>query len=177
MSGGGKGRKPGGAGRSKQESARNGKRGGGAKRETSAGGVVFRVESGKPVFLLIQDAYGNWGFPKGHVERGEGAKTAAVREVMEETGLRALNAIGSIDTIDWWFRLRGRLIHKNCEYFLMQAGPGEPSPQQSEGITACRWTPTDEAMTLIRYENARNVLRRAIEMLSTGVQPVTGSAG
>lgn len=166
-----------GAGRgSRQGSARNGKRGN-ATNETSAGGVVFRVESGKPVFLLIQDAYGNWGFPKGHVESGEQAESAALREVMEETGLRALNALGSIDTIDWWFRLRGKLIHKNCEYFLMQAGPGEASPQQSEGITACRWTPTDEAMVLIRYENARGVLKRAVEMLSDGARPATRSSG
>src|SRR5262245_12523948 len=173
-----KGRKPGGTGRGpKRGSSRDQKRGGGAKHETSAGGVVFRMDSGKPVFLLIQDSYGNWGFPKGHVERGERSETAAVREVMEETGLRALSAIGSIETIDWWFRLHGRLIHKDCEYFLMQAGAGEPSPQKSEGITACRWTPTDEAMQLIRYDNARGVLRRAIEMLSAGALPVSGSAG
>ena len=55
--------------------------------ETSAGGVVFRVEEGRPLYLLIRDSYQNWGFPKGHLEAGERPEDAALREVSEETGL------------------------------------------------------------------------------------------
>ena len=39
--------------------------------ETSAGGVVYRVQHGQPLFLLIRDSYRNWGFPKGHLEQDE----------------------------------------------------------------------------------------------------------
>ena len=39
-----------------------------AQRETSAGGVVYRVHEGHALFLLIRDSYQNWGFPKGHLE-------------------------------------------------------------------------------------------------------------
>ena len=39
-----------------------------ASREVSAGGVVYRVEGGRPLFLLIRDSYRNWGFPKGHLQ-------------------------------------------------------------------------------------------------------------
>jgi 8-oxo-dGTP pyrophosphatase MutT (NUDIX family) len=138
-----------------------------ARRESSAGGVVFRVDEGRQLFLLIRDSYGNWGFPKGHLERGERADTAALREVMEETGLRAVSVLGAIDTIEWRFRFRGTLIHKNCQFFLMEAVGGETKPQRSEGITACRWTTMDEAVELIGYENARAVLRRAHEMLAS----------
>ena len=138
-----------------------------SRRESSAGGVVFRADDGRRVFLLIRDSYGNWGFPKGHLERGERADTAALREVMEETGLRAVSVLGAIDTIEWRFRFRGTLIHKNCQFFLMEAADGETKPQQSEGITACRWTTMDEAVELIGYENARAVLRRAHEMLAS----------
>jgi 8-oxo-dGTP pyrophosphatase MutT (NUDIX family) len=138
-----------------------------ARRESSAGGVVFRVADGRPVFLLIKDSYGNWGFPKGHLERGERADTAALREVMEETGLRAISVLGAIDTIEWRFRFRGTLIHKNCQFFLMESNGGETKPQRSEGITACRWATIDEAQALIGYENARAVLRRARDMLAT----------
>ena len=49
--------------------------------ETSAGGVVFRLENGQPMYLLIRDSYHNWGFPKGHLERGELPEAAALREV------------------------------------------------------------------------------------------------
>jgi 8-oxo-dGTP pyrophosphatase MutT (NUDIX family) len=138
-----------------------------ARRESSAGGVVFRVTEGRLLFLLIRDSYGNWGFPKGHLERGERADTAALREVMEETGLRAVSVHGAIDTIEWRFRFRGTLIHKNCQFFLMESAGVETKPQLSEGITACRWATMEEAQELIGYENARAVLRRAREMVAS----------
>jgi 8-oxo-dGTP pyrophosphatase MutT (NUDIX family) len=136
------------------------------KRETSAGGIVYRVVSGEPVFLLIRDSYGKWGFPKGHVERGERADTAALREVMEETGLRAVTVIGSVDTIDWKFRFRGSLIHKRCQFFLVESATSVTKPQSAEGITACEWVAFDDAAELISYDNARAVLVRANALLS-----------
>ena len=143
------------------------------RRESSAGGVVFRVDQGKPLYLLIQDSYGNWGFPKGHLEPGERPDTAALREVMEETGLRDVSVIGAIDTIEWHFRFRGSLIHKDCQFFLMATNAAVTKPQKSEGITACRWATIEEAQQLIGYENARGILRRAHEqVVARDVAPV-----
>jgi 8-oxo-dGTP pyrophosphatase MutT (NUDIX family) len=139
-----------------------------AQRETSAGGVVYRLEDGAPLFLLIRDSYSNWGFPKGHLESGERADEAAVREVREETGLRELSLRGSIETIDWYFRFRGRLIHKVCHFYLMETIQAETAPQRTEGITACQWTAYEEATSCISYANARHVLRRAREMIAGG---------
>ena len=144
-----------------------------ARRETSAGGVVFRMAppgngaGARPLFLLIRDSYRNWGFPKGHVEQGERPEAAALREVAEETGLRGISLRGPVETIDWYFRFRGRLIHKVCHFFLMETDQAETSPQRAEGITACRWAPYDEACEVISYANARDVLRRANEMITT----------
>jgi 8-oxo-dGTP pyrophosphatase MutT (NUDIX family) len=132
-----------------------------AKEETSAGGVVYRVVDGAPVFLLIRDSYKNWGFPKGHVEEGERPDGAALREVSEETGLSDLVLRGLIETIDWHFRFRGKLIHKICHFYLMETAESSTSPQRTEGITACRWLPFSEAEELISYANARDVLRKA----------------
>jgi 8-oxo-dGTP pyrophosphatase MutT (NUDIX family) len=138
---------------------------GNARDETSAGGVVYRVDGGQPLFLLIRDSYQNWGFPKGHVEEGEIPEAAALREVAEETGLDRLTVRGSIDTIDWFFRFRGQLIHKFCHFYLIETDVSSTSPQRAEGITACKWTMYEEAQSLISYANAREVLRRAQEMV------------
>lgn len=138
----------------------------GTRHEHSAGGVVVRLENGEPHYLLIRDSYGHWGFPKGHLERGERADRAAVREVMEETGIGAVSLVGSITRIEWYFKFRGALIHKKCEFFLMHTSTESTKPQKSEGITACKWTTLDEARRLIAYENARGVLQRASEMLA-----------
>jgi 8-oxo-dGTP pyrophosphatase MutT (NUDIX family) len=141
-----------------------------AKQETSAGGVVFRMEEGRPMFLLIRDSYRNWGFPKGHLETNEAPERAALREVEEETGLAELSLRGAIETIDWYFRFRGRLIHKVCHFYLMHSESAATSPQREEGITACRWLPLDEALALISYANARDVLRRAALMVDSTVE-------
>ncbi len=147
----------------------NRNRAGGAKLETSAGGVVYRVEEGEPKFLLIRDSYRNWGFPKGHLEQDERPDAAALREVREETGLDALNLDGEIDTIDWFFRFRGRLVHKVCHFYLMRTDSTRTVPQREEGITACRWAPFDEAVRLVSYANARHVLSRANAMVQAPV--------
>lgn len=125
------------------------------------------MAGGEPLFLLIRDSYDNWGFPKGHLEPGERPEAAAAREVLEETGLAELAVRGEIETIDWYFRFRGRLIHKVCHFFLMETAHEATSPQRAEGITACRWVPYDEAIDAVSYANARSVLRRANEMVGT----------
>ena len=132
-----------------------------AVEETSAGGVVFRRTPAGPQVLLIRDSYRNWGFPKGHLEAGEDAAAAAVREIAEETALTDLVPHGPVRAIDWHFRFRGRLIHKTCTFFLFESPAGDAVPQADEGITACRWLPLDDAMRTVSYANAREVLREA----------------
>jgi len=146
-----------------------------AERETSAGGVVFRRgPDGAPCFLLIRDSYKNWGFPKGHLEAGEPPADAARREVAEETGLAELVLHGPIQVIDWYFRFRGKTIHKYCHFFLFESRQGEPVPQLEEGITDCVWEPLDRALETISYDNARGVLRRAAEMVRALAQVEPG---
>lgn len=152
-----------------------------ADRETSAGGIVYRVQNGEALFLIIRDSYRNWGFPKGHLEGEELPDEAAIREVQEETGLVELQLDGAIETIDWFFRFRGRLVHKVCHFYLMRTENSRTVPQREEGITACRWARFEEATRLISYANARSVLSRANAMVLAGAgEPdgaVTGASG
>lgn len=133
--------------------------------ETSAGGVVYRIQDGTPRFLLIRDSYRNWGFPKGHLENNEQPAAAAMREVREETGLDDIVLSGAIDTIDWFFRFRGRLVHKVCHFYLMVTRSTSTTPQRTEGITACKWATYEDAAQLVSYVNARDVLSMAHEMV------------
>ena len=141
--------------------------------ERSAGGVVLRRIDGVEQALVIKDPYDNWGLPKGHLENGESAGEAALREVGEETGLTDLTLGPELVTIDWYFRAEGRQIHKFTTFFLMRSEVGDPVPEAAEGITECVWVPLAEADAMITYENAREVMRAAQRL--TGEATPTGA--
>lgn len=124
-----------------------------------------RTQAGVRV-LLIRDPYANWGLPKGHLENEETPAEAAVREVSEETGLSELEIVDRLPTIDWYFRDRGKLIHKFCHFFLVEAGDGEASPQTEEGITEVAWMEVTVALEQVGYANAREVIRAAEQLLA-----------
>jgi 8-oxo-dGTP pyrophosphatase MutT (NUDIX family) len=153
----------------RRNGARNGQRTTQAVVETSAGGVIYRWHGGAAHVLLIRDRYHHWGFPKGHLEDGETPADAALREVAEETGLGELRLDAELQTIDWFFRFRGRLIHKYCHFYLIESPRGDTCPQAEEGITECVWLPLEQAIASISYDNAREVLRIAARRLSDAV--------
>lgn len=129
---------------------------------------MVRSVEGIPHVLVIRDPYRNWGLPKGHLKSGEGAEQAALREVGEETGLEDLVLGPKLGTIDWYFRNGSRIVHKFCAFYLMHSEIGEPVPEEAEGITACVWLPISEAEARISYDNAREVVRAAREVVLDG---------
>jgi len=58
------------------------------KREISAGLVVYRRTKEGPKFLLLYHGGQYWNFPKGKIKVEEKSFGAAIRETLEETGLR-----------------------------------------------------------------------------------------
>jgi len=137
--------------------------------ELSSGGVIYRSKPNVLEVLLIKDSYGNWGFPKGHVEADESLAEAALRECREETGLARLRVVASLGSTDWYFRAGKNLVHKFCDYFLLEGVLDEVArPQTGEGIQACVWMSPEEALERITYANARQVLSRALETVLKG---------
>src|SRR5690625_2934922 len=90
--------------------------------ETSAGGVVVKVENGKAFVAIIarRNRAGRleWCLPKGHLEGEETAPEAAVREVEEETGITS-EVLRHIATIDYWFSGTNRRVHKVVHHNLL----------------------------------------------------------
>ena len=72
-----------------------------------------------------------WSLPKGHIEAGETAEQAAVREVQEETGIAGV-IVAELGTIDFWFVAEGRRIHKTVRHYLMRRTGGELSDSDIE---------------------------------------------
>ena len=124
-----------------------------AERIHAAGGVVVR--DGK-VLLVHRPRYDDWTLPKGKLDAGESFEEAALREIEEETGLRARLVRELPET---HYEVRGR--PKVVRYWLMEPeyeAPFEPNDETD----ALRWLSPDEAMALLSYDRDRDVLAAAV---------------
>jgi len=104
-----------------------------------------------------------WSLPKGHLEAGETLEQAAVREVAEETGIRG-SIIGSLGTIDFWFVVEGRRVHKTVHHYLMRAIGGELSDDDVE-VTEVAWFPLPDISEQLAYSDERGLLDQASRLL------------
>jgi ADP-ribose pyrophosphatase YjhB (NUDIX family) len=136
--------------------------------ETSAGGLVVDLSRPVPTAALIarHDRRGRlvWSLPKGHVEAGESAEDAAVREVQEETGIQG-RVLAPLGTIDFWFVVEDKRIHKTVHHFLMAASGGELSDADIE-VVEVAWVPLDELPRRLAYADERRLVRRVPGLLA-----------
>jgi len=118
---------------------------------------VFRVEGPGPgdfSVLLVSSKKepGHWIFPKGHVERGETAAEAALRETEEEAGVTGelLGPAGALE-FDWGRR------HYRVEYFLIRAAS---ETSRTDGRSKV-WLPFADALARLTYADTQRLLREA----------------
>ena len=104
-----------------------------------------------------------WSLPKGHLEQGETAQDAAIREVAEETGISGV-IVGELGTIDFWFVADGRRVHKTVHHFLLRATGGELSDEDVE-VTEVAWVPFTELSARLAYPDERELIARAVQLL------------
>jgi 8-oxo-dGTP pyrophosphatase MutT (NUDIX family) len=140
-------------------------------RAVSAGGVVLAEVRPDAALALVahRSARGSlqWTLPKGAREEGETLEETALREVREETGLKA-ELIGPLDTIDYWFvwapeRTR---YHKFVHYFLMRFAGGDFSERDHEMEDAA-WFEPAEARRQMSFTNERRLLELIPDVLAT----------
>ncbi len=136
--------------------------------EFSAGGLVVDLSGEVPKGALIGrlDRSGRllWSLPKGHIEKGETAEQAAVREVEEETGISG-EILAQLGTIDFWFVAEGRRIHKTVQHYLMRAVAGELSDADIE-VSEVAWVPLPDITAQLAYPDERGLVDTAGRLLA-----------
>jgi 8-oxo-dGTP pyrophosphatase MutT (NUDIX family) len=146
-------------------------------REHSAGGVVVRRTDDGLVVAAIQPQgrpEGHWVLPKGLVEPGERPLEAAVREVQEETGLRA-EALHKLPPSRYVYRRGPERVFKLVEWWLMRPLDGEIGvidEAMRVEVADARWLPLDDAPRLLAYPGERALLDPARELLEAGRSPL-----
>lgn len=103
----------------------------------AAGGLIENQRGD----ILVITRKGWRDLPKGHIDEGESAEEAALREVQEETGLQEAEIVAPLCTTRHFHRAYGRWEVKQTEWFLMFAPGEEPAlcPEEGESITAAEW--------------------------------------
>jgi 8-oxo-dGTP pyrophosphatase MutT (NUDIX family) len=133
--------------------------------EHSSGGAVITVREGVPYVALIATRNKTrWGLPKGAVTQGETSEAAALREVLEETGIEA-RIVKPLDTIEYFFRAGDTLIRKRVDFYLMEYLAGELQPQLSE-VDDVQWVELSASLKRASFESERKLLEMALQELS-----------
>ena len=135
------------------------------RQEHSSGGAVVTLRDGQPhVALIATRGKTRWGLPKGAVSQGETSEAAALREVLEETGLTA-KIVKPLDTIEYFFRAGDTLIQKRVDFYLMEYVGGELQPQLSE-VDDVEWVELSTAIRRASFESERKRLEMALRDVS-----------
>ena len=109
------------------------------------------------LYLLIKDFHGNWGFPKGHLEKGESEEEAAMREILEEAGI-SIRLDSSFKEALQYVMPNG--IPKISIYFLGEYEDQTPV-RQPEEVEEIRLLAYQEAMDLLTFDNMKEILAKA----------------
>ena len=113
----------------------------------AAGGMVFNEN--KEILFIYRNK--RWDLPKGKIEKDESLEEAAIREVMEETGIKDLKIIGSLGETYHVFKRKDKYKLKVTHWFEMKSSyTGELIPERTEGIKKVKWknfAKTQKALT------------------------------
>lgn len=133
--------------------------------EVSAGGLVIDFSGSQGLLIGRIDQKDSartrllWSLPKGHIEIGETPEEAALREVMEETGIES-QISRSLGIIDFWFMAGGKRIHKTVHHYLFREVGGLLAPQVTE-VDEVAWFPLHEIIDRLAYPDEKKLIARS----------------
>jgi 8-oxo-dGTP pyrophosphatase MutT (NUDIX family) len=145
-------------------------------REFSAGAVVLRRMKNQWWVAVIEpgregepeDRKHVIALPKGNIDPGEKPLETAIREVHEETGLRAgpVTKLGDIKYVYQRKWSDGAKVFKIVSFFLMkhQSGQiGDIKPDMKHEVRRAYWLRLDEAAASLSYGGEKQMAKKAAE--------------
>jgi 8-oxo-(d)GTP phosphatase len=120
----------------------------------AAGAVLV---DGERLALVHRPRYDDWTLPKGKHQPGEDDTTAALREVLEETGFHG-RIERDLGVVRYTVEKHGAVLPKVVRYYVMRVANG--TFERSDEVDELRWVTREQAAQLLTYERDRDVLAR-----------------
>lgn len=130
--------------------------------EISSGGVVIFGNT----ILLLKKFNGDWVLPKGRIEKNESTKQAALREVLEESGVKA-EIIEYIGEAQYEYKnlKKEQIVYKTVHWYLMKTNCMYSTPQKKEGFVDAVFVHIDRAKDLVKYKDEKNIILKGLKMI------------
>ncbi len=130
---------------------------------THAGAVTFRKRDARVLYLVVSSSDGlNWVLPKGHIDPGETAEIAALRELEEEAGVVG-EIVASLSARD--FIKAGQ--EARVQFFLVR----EKGATESIENRVIRWEEEAAALQLLTFAEAREALSEGVAQMNNRSVP------
>lgn len=127
----------------------------------AAGGVVLRAgtDGATEVLLVHRKRYGDWSLPKGKRDKGESGKDAALREVLEETGVRC-DLGDPLPPV--FYEVDGR--PKRVKWWTMTLVEDLGGPVDQDEVDEVRWVDVRDLQRLGLRDSDLATVERALEV-------------
>lgn len=124
---------------------------------THAGCVVFQVKGKRKTYLVVSSSSGkHWVLPKGHIERGESPRKAALRELREEAGV--VGKIVQTGPAQSYVKKDEKIT---VQYYIVQFGK-TVKPDEDRTL---RWESQKNAQELLSFDEAKQALRESVKSI------------
>ena len=134
------------------------------REEISSGGVIVFGNA----ILLLKKHNGDWVLPKGKVEPGEKKDEAALREVFEESGLKA-EIIKYLGEIHYTYKENwdeNKRVHKTVYWYLMHSRSMDTVPQREEGFIEAKFIHIDRVLEMAKYDDEKEIIKVALDEIN-----------
>lgn len=137
--------------------------------QTSAGGIVFKKEKDKILWLIVQHSgHKGWVFPKGLVgdkKTNESMEEAALREVEEEGGVKTKIFYSTPVKTFYQYQWEDQLIKKTVYYFLMEYVSGDPKNHDWE-VAEAKFVSEDEVKKTLTYPSDKEAFEKILTIFN-----------
>lgn len=137
------------------------------KKNHSVGIILFHRFPRKVMYLLLKQHQGHWGFPKGHIEKGEKLIDTAVRELREETGIKKIKFVKKKILLrdNYSFKNGKSKVIKNVDYYVAESLVDNVKIDGRE-ILNYKWLSVEKSYDRLTFTKSKKILKSANKIIN-----------